>query len=49
MNFRQTDDSRREKATDVIRRMWELPEHDSHLQHPFGPGGIFTDDEFKQA
>ena len=29
--------------------MRELHEHGSRFQHSFGPGGIFTDDEFKQV
>ena len=29
--------------------MRELRKHGSRLQHSFGPGGIFTDDEFKQV
>ena len=48
MNFRR-EDGRREKRIDVLSRMRELCELGSCCQHSFGPGGIFTDDEFKQV
>ena len=48
MNFHR-EDGRRKKPTDVLRCMRELRELRSRCQHSFGPGGIFTDDEFKQV
>ena len=48
IKFRQ-EDGHREKPTNVLCRMRELRELSSCTQHSFGPGGIFTDDEFKQV
>ena len=48
MNLRR-EDGRREKPTDVLRRMRELRLLGSRCQDSFGPAGIFTDDEFKQV
>ena len=48
IHFRREDD-RRKKPTGILRCKRKLRELGSRCQYSFGPGGIFTNDEFKQS